>query len=279
MAQPGRLSEPAPKNLSGNALICYNRANWLSSNEFYLGEVASMFRSDRKISLSLAFHLFLLSATVCLAQPPQDTDASRNPAITPQQLSLSFAAVTKMVSPAVVSIDTKGKMPEITARGTKPSEPGDLLDFFNRQLPRRPTYSVGSGFIVDKRGYILTNAHVIADSARITVKLDSGEEYIAKITGVDEETDLAVLKIEAGRELPIVKLGDSNQSSASAIGSWPSVRRSASRKTVTAGIISQTQRSKRRRLPFSAVHSDRRGDQPRKLRRAAGQYERRGDRR
>ena len=76
-----------------------------------------MFRSDRKICLPLAFHLILLSAMVCLAQPPQDTDASRNPAITPQQLSLSFAAVTKMVSPAVVSIDTKGKMPEITARG------------------------------------------------------------------------------------------------------------------------------------------------------------------
>ena len=202
-----------------------------------------MFRSDRKFYLPLAILLLLLSATFCLAQPPQDTDATRNPAITPQQLSLSFAAVTKIVSPAVVSIDTKGKMPEVTARGgTKPSEPGDLLDFFNRQLPRRPTYSVGSGFIVDKRGYILTNAHVIADSARITVKLDSGEEYLAKITGVDEETDLAVLKIEAGRDLPVAKLGDSNKAQ---VGDWVLAIGSpfGLNKTVTAGIISQTQRS------------------------------------
>ena len=201
-----------------------------------------MFRSDRKIYLPLALNLCLLSAVVCMAQPPQETDASRNPSITPQQLSLSFSAVTKMVAPAVVSIDTKGKMPDITARGTKPSEPGDLLDFFNRQLPRRPTYSVGSGFIVDKQGYILTNAHVVADSSRITVKLDSGEEFVAKVIGVDEETDLAVLKIEAGRELPVVKLGDSNKAQ---VGDWVLAIGSpfGLNKTVTAGIISQTQRA------------------------------------
>lgn len=185
--------------------------------------------------------LFISAVTIAFAnaQPPQ----SSQPTITPQQLSLSFAAATKMVEPAVVSIDTKGKMPEMASRGTeKPGEPGDLLDFFNRQLPRRPTYSVGSGFIVDKRGYILTNAHVVADAVRINVKLDSGEELTAKVIGTDELTDLAVLKIEAGKDLPVVKMGDSNQAQ---VGDWVIAIGSpfGLNRTVTAGIISQTQRA------------------------------------
>lgn len=206
-----------------------------------------MFQFDRKMDLLRAFGVALLSAflgSAAVAQVPPSSDASRQPPITPQQLSLSFASATKMVEPAVVSIDTKGKMPEPAARtGTaKPAEPGDLLDFFNRQLPRRPTYSVGSGFIVDKRGYILTNAHVVADSVRISVKLDSGEEYLAKIVGTDEETDLAVLKIDAGRDLPVVKMGDSGQAQ---VGDWVIAIGSpfGLNRTVTAGIISQTQRA------------------------------------
>ncbi len=198
-----------------------------------------MFQFDRKMRLPRAVHILFFSValgSVASAQAPQA-------AITPQQLSLSFAAAAKMVEPAVVSIDTKGKMPEVTARsGAKPTEPGDLLDFFNRQMPRRPTYAVGSGFIVDKRGYILTNAHVVADSARISVKLDSGEDYLAKIVGTDEETDLAVLKIEAGRDLPVVKMGDSGQAQ---VGDWVIAIGSpfGLTRTVTAGIISQTQRA------------------------------------
>lgn len=204
-----------------------------------------MFQSARKICLPRAVQILFLSTAlgvVAAAQQPQNPDAVKQAAITPQQLSLSFAAATKMVEPAVVSIDTKGKMPEVASRGgTKPSDPGDLLDFFNR-MPRRPTYSIGSGFIVDKRGYILTNAHVVADSVRINVKLDSGEEFSAKVIGTDEETDLAVLKIEAGRDLPVVKLGDSNEAQ---VGDWVIAIGSpfGLSRTVTAGIISQTQRA------------------------------------
>jgi serine protease Do len=86
-------------------------------------------------------------------------------------LSDSFADVAKRVEPAVVSIDTKGKAPEANARGNAaPTNPDEVLDFLRRQS-RRPTYAVGSGFIVDRTGYILTNAHVVQDSARITVRL------------------------------------------------------------------------------------------------------------
>lgn len=205
-----------------------------------------MFQFDRKRLLPRVFQAISFLAafgSVAVAQPTQISDAARQPTITPQQLSLSFAAATKMVEPAVVSIDTKSKMPDVARRGgTAPSDPGDLLDFFNRQLPRRPMYSVGSGFIVDRRGYILTNAHVVADAVRINVKLDSGEELPAKVIGTDELTDLAVLKIEAGKDLPVVKMGDSNQAQ---VGDWVIAIGSpfGLNRTVTAGIISQTQRA------------------------------------
>lgn len=239
-----RPHEPT-KTLRATGPICYNSNYTIAGQDGYSG-VAFMFQFNRKTRLLRMVQALLFSvvfAAIAAGQNPQAPDASRQTSITPQQLSLSFAAATKMVEPAVVSIDTKGKMPEITTRGgTKPSDPGDLLDFFNRQLPRRPTYSVGSGFIVDKRGYILTNAHVVADSVRINVKLDSGEELTAKIVGTDELTDLAILKIEAGKDLPVVKMGDSNSVQ---VGDWVIAIGSpfGLNRTVTAGIISQTQRA------------------------------------
>ena len=160
----------------------------------------------------------------------------------PERLSSSFAEVAKRVSAAVVSIDTKGKTPDVTTRSEPaPNDSDDIMEFFRRQMPRRPAYSVGSGFFVDKSGYILTNYHVVEDAAKITVKLESGEEFAARIIGVDDETDLAVLKIDATRDMPFVKLADSDQAKVGdwvlAIGSPFGLNRS-----VTAGIISQTNR-------------------------------------
>src|SRR5829696_1258606 len=163
--------------------------------------------------------------------------------VAPETLSASFAEVSKRVEPAVVNIDTKGKVPEVALKGeqTEPTNPDDILEYFKRQLPRRPSYSVGSGFIVDKTGYILTNFHVVDDASRISVRLQNGEEYIAKVIGTDDETDLAVLKIEAGKDLPTVKLGDSD---AVQVGDWVLAIGSpfGLAQTVTAGIISQTRR-------------------------------------
>ncbi len=149
----------------------------------------------------------------------------------------SFAAIAKRVEPAVVSIDTKGKVPEVVAKGA-PGDYDDVMDFFRRQIPQRPVYAVGSGFIVDKSGYIVTNQHVIEDASRITVKLESGEELTAWVVGVDEETDLAVLKIDAGHDLPYLKFGDSDKAE---IGDWVLAVGSpfGLAKSVTAGIISQ----------------------------------------
>ncbi len=163
-------------------------------------------------------------------------------------LSASFVDVAKRVEAAVVNIDTKGKVPDAVSKDEKPEgNLEDLLDFLRRQQ-RRPSYSVGSGFIVDKAGYILTNAHVVEDASRITVRLQSGEEFVAKVIGSDEETDLAVLKIDAGRDLPIVKLADSDKAR---VGDWVLAIGSpfGLAQTVTAGIISQTQRE----TPYASV--------------------------
>jgi len=189
------------------------------------------------IGLALLFAIVAPLASY-MQVAPQKTTAD----ITPQALSDSFAGVAKSVEPAVVSIDTKGKMPDITTKGDSAAgDSNDIMEFFRRQMARRPVYAVGSGFIVDKSGYILTNLHVVEEAARITVKLDSGEEYQAKVVGTDEETDLAVLKIDAGKDLPFVKLGNSDDAR---VGEWVLAIGSpfGLTRTVTAGIVSQTKR-------------------------------------
>lgn len=165
------------------------------------------------------------------------------------QLSDSFAEVAKKVEPSVVSIDAKSRASENSARGNAvPSDPDEILDFLRRQS-RRPTFAVGSGFVVDKAGYILTNAHVVKDTSKITVRLENGDEFVAKIVGLDEETDLAVLKIEAGRDLPTVDLGNSD---GARVGEWVLAIGSpfGLARTVTAGIVSQTNRDTPGNSPF-----------------------------
>jgi serine protease Do len=186
--------------------------------------------------------VFLVGGVNFYAQPR--TETIRNASLTPEKLSASFAEVAKSVEPAVVNIDTKGKVPDVSVKddnlpNNRNNSEETLEDFLRRQ--RRPSYAVGSGFIVDKTGYIMTNYHVVEDSSRITVQLHSGEEFLAKIVGMDEETDLAVLKIEAGRELPVVKLGDSEKAK---VGDWVLAIGSpfGLSQTVTAGIVSQVKR-------------------------------------
>lgn len=161
----------------------------------------------------------------------------------PEKLSKSFAEITKKVEPAVVSIDTKVAAPQSAAAklAPTPEKDDDIMEFLRRQMAQRPVYGVGSGFIVDRAGYIVTNKHVVEGATRITVKLDSGEEYPAVVLGTDDETDLAVLKIDAKKDLPYIKFGDSDKAE---VGDWVLAIGSpfGLTKTVTAGIISQTQR-------------------------------------
>jgi serine protease Do len=170
---------------------------------------------------------------------------AQNPTISPQTLSLAFAEIAKKAEPAVVNIDTKSKGTTFSLNGENIIENGDDKSELARQT-RRPQFSVGSGFIVDSKGYILTNAHVVDDAIKITVSLKNGDKFLAKVIGTDQETDIAVLKIEAGRELPILKLADSE---AIEVGEWVLAIGSpfGLEQTVTAGIISKVKRS----TPFS----------------------------
>lgn len=191
-------------------------------------------------SRSITVIVFLLAAA-CIIRVDAQSD----------RLTKSFAEVTKRIEPAVVSIETKGKTQQTSARLATPgngSDGNDVMDFLRRQMQQKPVRAVGSGFIVEKAGYIVTNAHVVEEASRITVKLDSGEEYTAKVIGTDEQTDLAVLKIDAPKDLPFVRFGDSDKAE---VGDWVLAIGSpfGLAKTVTAGIISQKQRE----TPFGSA--------------------------
>src|SRR5712691_2714131 len=162
----------------------------------------------------------------------------------PEALSASFAEIARRVEPAVVNIDTITAAPEVSEKDNEDQEDlpsnNPLLDMFRRQS-RSPSRGVGSGFIVSSKGYILTNEHVVEGSSRIIIGLQSGEKYRGKIVGIDEETDVAVVKIDAAQDLPTVTLGDSN---AAQVGDWVLAIGSpfGLDQTVTAGIISKKER-------------------------------------
>src|SRR5919112_5296187 len=136
----------------------------------------------------------------------------------PEALSASFAEIARRVEPAVVNIETTQPQIEVSEKDEDKEDQSTnpLLDMFRRR-PRTPSHGVGSGFIVNPKGYILTNYHVIEDAARITVILQSNEKFRGEVVGFDGETDVAVIKIDAQRDLPTVALGDSN---AAQVGDW-----------------------------------------------------------
>src|SRR3989441_9641626 len=170
-------------------------------------------------------------------------DETQSAARAPEALSASFVEIARRVEPAVVNIDTlqASELAE-TDNEDKPdrTRSNPLYDMLRRQPPR-PARGVGSGFIIDPKGYILTNQHVIDGASRITIGLQTGERFRGKVIGVDSETDLAVIKIDAGRELPVMKFGDSNVAQ---VGDWVLAIGSpfGLDQTVTAGIISKKER-------------------------------------
>src|SRR5438034_3724138 len=171
-------------------------------------------------------------------------DGSQAAARGPEALSASFVEIARRVEPAVVNIDTLQTSPEIAETDNEDKTertPGNPLYDLLRRQPQRPTRGVGSGFIIDAKGYILTNQHVIDGASRITIGLQTGERFRGKVIGVDSETDLAVIKIDVGRELPVMKFGDSNVAQ---VGDWVLAIGSpfGLDQTVPAGIISKKER-------------------------------------
>lgn len=159
----------------------------------------------------------------------------------------SFADLAAKVTPAVVNISSSHKMTEAEGQQAMPFEfpkgsPFDELfrPFMEQQRQRHPNrkvMSLGSGFIIDSSGYIVTNNHVIDDATDIEVTTTDGKEYPAKLIGTDPKTDLAVLKINAKQPLPFVSFGDSDKQR---VGDWVMAVGNpfGLGGTVTAGIIS-----------------------------------------
>jgi serine protease Do len=185
-------------------------------------------------------------------QEKKASDATPLTVPSPQQLSSQFSQISKQLEPTVVNINTEStiKNPHRRRGGGSPDQPDDQSpfdDFFDKFFggqqqggtPMRE-HSLGSGILVDPKGYILTNRHVIERADRIRVKLmddPPGVLHDAKVIGSDQETDLAVIKIEPDKPLPVAKLGNSDSMQ---VGDWVLAVGSpfGLSETVTAGIVS-----------------------------------------
>jgi serine protease Do len=173
----------------------------------------------------------------------------------PQQLSNQFSQIAKQLEPSVVNINTESTIKAQPRRRRGSPDQGEggggdenpFDDFFDHffggqggsQGPIRER-SLGSGVIVDAKGYIVTNRHVVEKADRIRVRIDDdppGVLHDAKLIGADQETDLAVIKIEADKSLPIAKLGNSDSMQ---VGDWVLAVGSpfGLSESVTAGIVS-----------------------------------------
>jgi serine protease Do len=190
----------------------------------------------------------------------QKSDATPLTLPSPQEMSNTFSQIAKQLEPSVVNINTESTIKNAhRRRGQNPDDDdsgggGGMDDFFNHFFggpggqagpggqsdgPIRER-SLGSGVIVDSKGYIVTNRHVVEKADRIRVRFEDdppGVQHDAKVIGTDQETDLAVIKVNVDRALPAAKMGNSDSMQ---VGDWVLAVGSpfGLSETVTAGIVS-----------------------------------------
>ena len=187
------------------------------------------------------------------ASAPATTAVQPAPAPGATRSLPSFADLVEKQGPAVVQIRATREARKVAADGGgMPGLPPELAPFFRGQPGPRgpqpgPSGGIGSGFIVDKAGLVLTNAHVVADADEVLVTLTDQREFRAKVLGSDAATDVAVLKIDA-KDLPAVRTGDPAQTR---VGDWVVAIGTpyGLDNTVTSGIVS----AKSRALPGDGV--------------------------
>ena len=200
-----------------------------------------------------------------------------------QALSQAFEEVAKRVGPSVVNINTEEVVGPRTPRSGRNNQ--QLPDFWQQLMPDMPQQytvtSLGSGIIVDPKGYIVTNNHVVQSASKIKVTLKDGKEYKARVIAGDNLSDIAVIKIDGDKDFPAAKIGDAK---AMKVGDWVLA--------VGSPFRTRTDRHCRHCLcdrprvragtgngdAFQRLPADGRIHQSRQQRRSAGKHERRGHR-
>ena len=205
-------------------------------------------------TLAVGILIGTLVSTGVKGKEGQKSDATPLSVPSPVQLSNDFSRIAKQLEPSVVNINTESTIKNARRRRGGPGDEedgsGGMDDFFNHFFggqggaggdtgPIRER-SLGSGVIVDSKGYIVTNRHVIDKADRVRVRFmddPPGVQHEAKVLGSDQETDLAVIKVDVDHALPAAKMGNSDSLQ---VGDWVLAVGSpfGLSETVTAGIIS-----------------------------------------
>lgn len=159
-----------------------------------------------------------ITTSIALAQSKE-----KNPKITPNQprqiVNNGFADIVEELLPTVVNLTTSQNYgQDLTPNITR----NEQFESFKNQVdgqfePQRKKSNIGSGFIISKDGYIVTNQHVVNEAKEVIAKLHDGKRYKAKVIGTDKKTDLALLKIDGEQDFEFVKIGNSDKSR---IGDW-----------------------------------------------------------
>jgi len=206
-------------------------------------------------TLSLGILIGTIISYGVKGQDKKGSDATPLSVPSPQQLSNQFSQIAKQLEPSVVNINTESTIKNPHSRRRGGGGGGDdespFDDFFDRFFGGAPDgggpgagsireRSLGSGVLVDSKGYIITNRHVVEKADRIRVRLQDeppGVLHDAKVIGTDQETDLAVIKIDVDKALPSAKLGNSESMQ---VGDWVLAIGSPFGQvgSVTAGIVS-----------------------------------------
>lgn len=219
-------------------------------------------RNDKLKTLMISLTLGFISTSSVLAQPNNQTNNVTEPQKPPEYAAkavpssslsqsssllvdygpLTFAPLVKKVVPAVVNIavshdDDPATKPRLRVPPSLKGTPFEK-EFRQRQhTQRRQTTEAGSGFIIDPKGVIVTNTHVVGDADNIMVSMIDGTQFSAEIVGTDYLTDIAVIQVNSPKPLPYVKWGDSRKVE---VGDWVLAAGNpfGLGSSVTAGIVS-----------------------------------------
>lgn len=188
----------------------------------------------------------VLAATLCVGALPTETQAAKPVSAL---VDLTTAAETSVNSVVYIKVVTGGQTQTVTVQDPFEDFFGDFFGFGGggrgrgqqRQIQTPKREAAGSGVIISKDGYIVTNNHVVRDANEITVKLNDNREFAARIIGLDETTDLALIKVDA-KDLPAIVIGNSDDLK---LGQWVLAVGNPFNltSTVTAGIVSAKARS------------------------------------